>query len=646
MDYDYLFFQLKMIRKGTKPPIWRRALVPSNITFAQMALILEEMLELPKSDRFEFEFYQKKDRLIEWHEEDADVHDYYYDYLNAPDTFVNEWMMTEKWFTFRIRGVSSQLPEYRVEIERFLKTVNIGSDLQPLTWPVITETKLPENDPYWPGANSGQINEHLHDFFQVKKGGAEYLYLAELIENIEGKQCGLKYCTELANRNIHSKEAPDKILKKLAEQIRENANILSGAKESDFQDTGDSTSEGNTSAREQMKEELPQFEKIPMPKQPRKRATVETGLKALTRENLLEMAESLEMQISGTQKNKIAYEIARYLLDPSNMRKELLLMSEEELDEFERLIESGFSKISEKAKEKLDALWNLGYVVAFRDGSYEVPEDAETVYQVIKRNGYREFHRQAVWMLKCLNAFSELYYVTPVKVLYRMYKRDRALAVPYADFLDLYEKIPEEMNPCCVIDDKIMLSHLAEDGRYKLFDMGQIGTEFYIPTKEEIECLSRDGYPSCVEEYQKLEAFLQNRVGLDEDRCSELCRSAYHMFSSDGEPSDFVIVLENKKIRFATRKDSENFDDLLTQAYLHTWKIELLGHTIMEISQPTASVTVSSKVAASESSNVSFASESTGKAIKKTEPAKKIYPNDPCPCGSGKKYKKCCGRKV
>ncbi|HJA71910.1 MAG TPA: preprotein translocase subunit SecA [Candidatus Lachnoclostridium stercoravium] len=25
---------------------------------------------------------------------------------------------------------------------------------------------------------------------------------------------------------------------------------------------------------------------------------------------------------------------------------------------------------------------------------------------------------------------------------------------------------------------------------------------------------------------------------------------------------------------------------------------------------------------------------------------KKIYPNDPCPCGSGKKYKQCCGRKV
>ena len=36
--------------------------------------------------------------------------------------------------------------------------------------------------------------------------------------------------------------------------------------------------------------------------------------------------------------------------------------------------------------------------------------------------------------------------------------------------------------------------------------------------------------------------------------------------------------------------------------------------------------------------------ESMQKAPKRRESAK-IYPNDPCPCGSGKKYKQCCGRK-
>ena len=30
--------------------------------------------------------------------------------------------------------------------------------------------------------------------------------------------------------------------------------------------------------------------------------------------------------------------------------------------------------------------------------------------------------------------------------------------------------------------------------------------------------------------------------------------------------------------------------------------------------------------------------------VRKT--VRKIYPNDPCPCGSGKKYKQCCGRKL
>ena len=37
--------------------------------------------------------------------------------------------------------------------------------------------------------------------------------------------------------------------------------------------------------------------------------------------------------------------------------------------------------------------------------------------------------------------------------------------------------------------------------------------------------------------------------------------------------------------------------------------------------------------------------ESLSQAPKRRE-AQKIYPNDPCPCGSGKKFKQCCGRKL
>ena len=36
--------------------------------------------------------------------------------------------------------------------------------------------------------------------------------------------------------------------------------------------------------------------------------------------------------------------------------------------------------------------------------------------------------------------------------------------------------------------------------------------------------------------------------------------------------------------------------------------------------------------------------DDTAQNVPKKREAAKIYPNDPCPCGSGKKYKQCCGR--
>ena len=37
--------------------------------------------------------------------------------------------------------------------------------------------------------------------------------------------------------------------------------------------------------------------------------------------------------------------------------------------------------------------------------------------------------------------------------------------------------------------------------------------------------------------------------------------------------------------------------------------------------------------------------DDSSKTTPKKRENKKIYPNDPCPCGSGKKYKVCCAHK-
>ena len=48
-----MFYQLKITRKGTKPPVWRRCTVAADVTFAKMAAMLEKL-----------NFFRKKYRSV------------------------------------------------------------------------------------------------------------------------------------------------------------------------------------------------------------------------------------------------------------------------------------------------------------------------------------------------------------------------------------------------------------------------------------------------------------------------------------------------------------------------------------------------------------------------------------------------------
>ena len=53
-------FQLKIAIKDSKPPIWRRVVVPAGITFTQLSMILNEAMGWSGYHMFEMEFYQLK----------------------------------------------------------------------------------------------------------------------------------------------------------------------------------------------------------------------------------------------------------------------------------------------------------------------------------------------------------------------------------------------------------------------------------------------------------------------------------------------------------------------------------------------------------------------------------------------------------
>ena len=97
-------YQIKIILKNSKPPVWRRCLIPAGITFSQLALILEDIVESERCDGYEYEFYQAGIRVREWREGERQAATYYYDFQCASDTFIDSLADKEAWLVYLPAG--------------------------------------------------------------------------------------------------------------------------------------------------------------------------------------------------------------------------------------------------------------------------------------------------------------------------------------------------------------------------------------------------------------------------------------------------------------------------------------------------------------------------------------------------------------
>ena len=137
--------------------------------------------------------------------------------------------------------------------------------------------------------------------------------------------------------------------------------------------------------------------------------------------------------------------------------------------------------------------------------------------------------------------------------------------------------------------------------------------------------------------------------------------------------SDIMDILEDQQIVFKTEDAVEKFVSLMMDVNNNTRMVIHRGrtpnemqnrrsalpggkrHTIVPMSSEAAELlggaaddlkgmgfNVDLDYNADEITAVAMPNGISGKAV---TGKKKIYPNDPCPCWSGKKYKKCCGKK-
>ena len=553
------FYQLKITRKGTKPPVWRRCLIPADTDFAKLAAMLEDILEYASTEKYEFEFFQKKLRLQNLEAQDAENSKGSYEYAEAKGRQISELLDTEAWFTFRVKG--ENLPEYRTDIEKKVE------DEEKMDCPVILKETKGTDDAFW------TMDMQTKNTELEKKYGV--LGIADVVAQ------------------------------KVAEMEK---NMTSEQQETSFS----------------------------------RNPKVKDYLNSYNKEDLLASAIELEIETEGLSKEELAESITEKVLDPEVMKSIFLQADEWEIEAFDRATERKCFPATHKDWKELEWFSNKGYIVAYSDNHAEVPQQVISVYKQINTPELQEKCHKLSWMRSCESMMGLIYAIAPLKIVYRMYRRRDGFRVSYEEFLQIVKELAEKDDMCIVKDDKLIWKAVLQDNLYERIEEFQGDRDFYIPTVDEILDYAKHGYPSQNVSYRKLSSFLRNELHLEEEKIEELLYIVYKEFSMDGMLSDIMEEFNKRDIIFDSDRQGERFASIMMEVNNNTRMLDFRGYTPNEISHANEQDVV--PVAPAVQSFVPTMGSLPTNSVVNMQPKKKIYPNDPCPCGSGKKYKKCCGR--
>ncbi|MCD7955208.1 MAG: hypothetical protein LUG93_05520 [Lachnospiraceae bacterium] len=311
---------------------------------------------------------------------------------------------------------------------------------------------------------------------------------------------------------------------------------------------------------------------------------LEALLLSFSDEWLADYAEEYHLfQDEKESRAKGVHQIAAHMLVPDNMRNALLQFDEETLDAFERLIAGGCVKPAAADVEKLDDLWDEGFVNYYEDETYEVPPDVRVIYGYICKVGYRDYHRHMRWLERCLEALEWIYAAAPVKILHRMYRKDTELSLPYQDFLQLLDQFPEDRNPCRYVEGNLISKEYASFCSFQYFDDKMFATDYYIPTKEEILDYAKNGYPARQKEYQELWNFANTVMKMTPDNSSRMCMTIMQDIFQAGVLESIRNLTIEAHIHAASMDIAKHFSDLVKKVNANTRMAFLRGHTLREM---------------------------------------------------------------
>ncbi|MFR5634627.1 MAG: IS1096 element passenger TnpR family protein [Monoglobales bacterium] len=364
-------------------------------------------------------------------------------------------------------------------------------------------------------------------------------------------------------------------------------------------------------------------------------------LNAYDREDMEHIAE--EIFLPGYRmmaEAELAQKLSEELLRPEVMKERLMTVPEESIEAMERALNRGCFRPDKKELELLLPIYELDYLIAYEDEQAEIAADVSAVFSAMNTPEYRLQRREQYWMWVCVR-ITELFYASaPEEIVHRMYKKYSGLEADSAEFRRIFESLPKRYKSCQLHEGKVIAREALLNNVYQEIENSQSGKSFYIPEAKEAEDYARHGYPSRDIWYRKLGEYLVETFGAGEE-IRETVLSVLWDHACMGEPLAATLDwMKNSGFEFPSEESYHRFVSLEANAANNTRKLILRGHTPVEVQGDQSALGNGGRMPVGP---IGSALAGSAKAEKETA-GRKIYPNDPCPCGSGKKYKKCCGK--
>jgi hypothetical protein len=405
-----------------------------------------------------------------------------------------------------------------------------------------------------------------------------------------------------------------------------------------------------------------------------------------TKEELLDQARSYEIRkCSGLRKADLIDRIVDNFCTEEMLRSRLVCLTKEQMDLFRKAC---ISPTAVSVNEVVDAMQLYRYWIGYFEDPTDrfcVFEDVAVAFSKIDDKAFQLKQCRKGWLVKCIHFFIQYYEIAPIEVIYEMYRQkvkdsiDEMIEILWEMPVDIVESClftmdklgmegwPKE-NP--LYSEKGIFVHLQlfENEEFDYLLRQQMDKDFYIPSVQQIDEICRIGYEASSSAYKKLESFFIKKLKFSYEQAVTGCLQVWANSYEGESPSKIINKMTEANIEFEEKMINELLE-LLVAAHNNTRMKENRGYKPSEMARkmpidkmPTI-VPASSKAATIlkdavpqlQAMGVPVDLNGNTDVIQTTmfpkgmneEPIrveKKIYPNDPCPCGSGKKYKKCCGK--